>query len=671
MEILLLFICIFVSVFLNLTECFVMVPHKKISVRREEESPNCNSIRRSAAIDASFIDNPEKNKMSKPQQEIKMPNFEGKVIQYFKKAGDRVEAGEPILAVESTASGNSGFRINTDIQASKTGYLAARYKLEGDIVNAQSILAVLVPDQASLSSFSMTPKHGSDSEGGSKSWWSAPYEPGRADPFEAKSSLDSSTIDTITSTPVRSETDDANTDDNNFSSQDGESNVRERPLTRSKPFDAPDPRKGRSSVIHDDRQPDWLALSSPSGGSASIRPSVYASRSIPKNQVSLGSSLPSQSTLGSMNLGENSLPKRSTLSPVSISNRQSYSNDNNIERYQSYDSAQASSLSFQRNNPNRIKNSFNRYNLLSQGKFYNKKTTKRRRRPTNYDIVASTVGGSIWGSSLALGTMMAYPAVDLSMPTFVPPVVLGVLFGGLGYVSSKVDNDAGYSICYIFGFGNGLKYQIQNLVSTTQKAVEKSANAALTLVSTGGSEAPMRVNRVTLKTRDIIQAMEFYSLLGFESKDSFYVEDSRATWLDNIVIGAGRLELIEVKTGGTARALDRVRNKDLLGYMSLTLDVTDLINQNGIPSLSEFLGYLNEKSFGLFGKGLRLAIEPQTRAIGDQVYDIASLYDPDGSLIEIQYQIPERRMPMDHGSLMMINRRQTSGWEDESFVGDN
>ena len=124
---------------------------------------------------------------------------------------------------------------------------------------------------------------------------------------------------------------------------------------------------------------------------------------------------------------------------------------------------------------------------------------------------------------------------------------------------------------------------------------------------------------------------------------------ARATWLENVVVGAGRIELIEVppdmlEQGGTSsrRALDRVRNQELLGWNHMTLDVSDLMQKKGHASLSEFLGYLNEKSYNQFGKGLRLAVEPQKQAIGDRIYDTSFLYDPDGSMIQLQSLTNER-----------------------------
>jgi catechol 2,3-dioxygenase-like lactoylglutathione lyase family enzyme len=659
--------------------CLGLIPSSPI-----KESPRGFLYLYNSLADGGYIDS-ETLKSSDAQQEILMPNFDGKVVQWFKKAGDRVSADEAILSVESIDKGNDGFRINTDIQASNNGYLAVRYKLEGDKVDARNVLATLVSDQASLASFVPT----SDASSQSKSWWASAYQPGRPDPFEAESSLGIADLSTSTSTASVSQS-------SSFSSSASSSTDSTLPATirpsRPDPFQQTpttsdiDKASEKGSIsqsistssisendnlvrsntsFESDEQSSWPAQSAPfyqrqpnrpmdttaasSPGSSSLKPSIFGRN-------------------GSMSLGESTLPNESNLNYDGSNNRQSSpspyffrtsgSDDDNsgtdyVEFLEARGMRDDDVPQYYRGQIEQSRRGQTvRPTLITR--------SRNRTTPSNYDIAASTVGGCLFGGSIGLAGLL-YPEVGLDMSRYLalanldpammnvlPPVLWGMLVGNIGYAGGIADNDVGYSIRHIFGLGNSVKYGLQNLVTSTRQTVEKTANAALRLVS-GKADPPLRVHHITIKTRDIIFAMEFYSLLGFESKNKFRVGQARATWLENVVIGAGRIELIEVPSsmlqegsGGRQRALDRVRNQELLGLNHLTLDVTDVIRKKGLISLSEFLGFLNDTSYELYGKGLRLAVEPQKQAIGDRIYETAFLYDPDGSLIEIQHRTNER-----------------------------
>ncbi|CAJ1934761.1 unnamed protein product [Cylindrotheca closterium] len=268
---------------------------------------------------------------------------------------------------------------------------------------------------------------------------------------------------------------------------------------------------------------------------------------------------------------------------------------------------------------------------------------KNRTPPTKLDIAASTLGGSLLGASIGIAGALN-PELGLNIvgqSAMLPPVLWAAMIGTVGYAGGVADNDAGYSIRHVFSLGSSLKTGIKSFVNSARMTVEKTANEALRMVS-GQEDPPARIHHVTIKTRDLASAMDFYSLFGFESKSKFRIGQTRATWLDNVVAGAGRIELIEVPSDSNRRALDRVRNQELLGWNHMTLDVSDLMWKNGFETLSEFLAYLNEKSFYQSGKGLSLAVEPQKQAIDDHIYDTAFLYDPDGSMIQLQHLTKER-----------------------------
>jgi catechol 2,3-dioxygenase-like lactoylglutathione lyase family enzyme len=666
--------------------CLGLIPSSPI-----KESPRVFLYLYNYLADGGYIDS-ETLISSDEQQEILMPNFDGKVVQWFKKAGDRVSANEAILSVETTGKGNDGFRINTDIQASNNGYLAVRYKLEGDMVDARNVLATLVSDQASLASF----VHSSDVSSQSKSWWASAYQPGRPDPFEAESSLGIDDLSTSTSTSTSAA---SVSQSSSFSSSASSSTDSTLPATirpsRPDPFQqtpttsAIDKASQKRSIsqsisassisdngnsvpsntsFESDEQSSWSAQSAQSAPFYQRQPNRPMDTTAASSPGSPSLKRSIFGRTGSMSLGESTLPNQSNLNYDGSNNRQSSpspyffrtsgpDDDNSGTDYVEF--LEARGMRDDYNAPQYYRGQIEQ----SRGQRVQPALITRSRNrttPSNYDIAASTVGGCLFGGSLGLAGLL-YPEVGLDMSralalanldpammNVVPPVLWGMLVGSIGYAGGIADNDVGYSIRHIFGLGNSVKYGLQNLVTSTRQTVEKTTNAALRLVS-GKADPPLRVHHITIKTRDIISAMEFYSLLGFESKNKFRVGQARATWLENVVIGAGRIELIEVPSsmlqegsGGRQRALDRVRNQELLGLNHLTLDVSDVIRKKGLISLSEFLGFLNDTSYELYGKGLRLAVEPQKQAIGDRIYETAFLYDPDGSLIEIQHRTNER-----------------------------
>jgi len=196
---------------------------------------------------------------------------------------------------------------------------------------------------------------------------------------------------------------------------------------------------------------------------------------------------------------------------------------------------------------------------------------------------------------------------------------------------------------------------------------------------------------VAVKTRDIELAIQFYSLLGFHVETKFVAGPARAAWLlhgnpddnDNdsttTTTLKSRIELIEVPSymlnepeGMKRRALDLTKREELLGLNHFCLDVTNCISKrttatttNGgddslisnindvttktisdssssssssscsLYNLQEWLDDMNQLSISTFGKSLRIALQPTKRIIGRDVYEMAFIYDADGTLVEL------------------------------------
>jgi len=145
-----------------------------------------------------------------------------------------------------------------------------------------------------------------------------------------------------------------------------------------------------------------------------------------------------------------------------------------------------------------------------------------------------------------------------------------------------------------------------------------------------------------------------------------------------------RLELIEVPSyilnepnnQTRKRSFDLFTRQDLLGLNHYALDVTAYISHykqqyrkeqdtrdnddDEYYGLDQFLQQINNQSIKTFGKTLRVALQPEQKVIGSQVYEMAYIYDADGSVIELLRYIKELNQPV------------TSGWEPwdgRGFVG--
>jgi len=173
-------------------------------------------------------------------------------------------------------------------------------------------------------------------------------------------------------------------------------------------------------------------------------------------------------------------------------------------------------------------------------------------------------------------------------------------------------------------------------------------------------------HHVAIKTRNIENAIKFYSLLGFTVESKFVAGPARAAWLlhessstdeENSTNNnpQSRIELLEVPSymlnepeGKQKRAIDLAKREELLGLNHFALDISNNIprpdNDGGaseggtacaLYQLQEWMDDLNALSVEKFGKTLRVALSPIKRIIGRNVYEMAFLYDADGTLVEL------------------------------------
>jgi len=206
------------------------------------------------------------------------------------------------------------------------------------------------------------------------------------------------------------------------------------------------------------------------------------------------------------------------------------------------------------------------------------------------------------------------------------------------------------------------------------------ADAASSFSSTSISQksaisSSIITHHVAIKTRNIERSIKFYSLIGFVVESKFVSGPARAAWLLHTNSNApentssSRIELIEVPSymlnepaGKIRRAIDLTKREELLGLNHVALDVTACIprpdNDKGasadgtacaVYQLQEWMDDLNELSLKTFGKSLRVALSPTKRIIGREVYEMAFLFDADGSLVELLNHSGTLKQDVDSG----------------------
>ena len=182
-------------------------------------------------------------------------------------------------------------------------------------------------------------------------------------------------------------------------------------------------------------------------------------------------------------------------------------------------------------------------------------------------------------------------------------------------------------------------------------------------------------HHVAIKTRNISNAIKFYSLLGFSVESKFVAGPARCAWLlheSNNSQQQSRIELLEVPSymlnepeGKQKRAIDLTKREELLGLNHLALDVTNCIPRPtnddnasvdgtacALYQLQEWMDDLNALSIDKFGKSLRVALSPTKRIVGREVYEMAFIYDADGSLVEV----------LNHSGTLQ-QQEMADGWE--------
>jgi catechol 2,3-dioxygenase-like lactoylglutathione lyase family enzyme len=139
------------------------------------------------------------------------------------------------------------------------------------------------------------------------------------------------------------------------------------------------------------------------------------------------------------------------------------------------------------------------------------------------------------------------------------------------------------------------------------------------------------LHHVSIRTADIFKSMAFYEQLGFRVSDRFTAGYTLACWMER---PGARLELIQIPEPKPAP--DAFHDEHYVGYYHLSFDIAAdgmFDGDEPLRSLPDWLAAFQARLADI-GQQANVLLEPQQQQIGDRLYEVAFLADPDGLAIE-------------------------------------
>ncbi len=135
------------------------------------------------------------------------------------------------------------------------------------------------------------------------------------------------------------------------------------------------------------------------------------------------------------------------------------------------------------------------------------------------------------------------------------------------------------------------------------------------------------LHHISIRTADIHRSIAFYSALGFAMSERFTTGYTLACWLTG---RQSRLELIQIPEPHPAP--DAFYDEHYVGYYHLALDVTS--------EDIDLTSWLNNWKVRLIAQpeysiAPQILLAPHQQQIGDHIYEVAFIADPDGLPIEL------------------------------------
>ena len=134
----------------------------------------------------------------------------------------------------------------------------------------------------------------------------------------------------------------------------------------------------------------------------------------------------------------------------------------------------------------------------------------------------------------------------------------------------------------------------------------------------------MSFHHVSIRTGDIHKSIAFYECLGFSVAERFTTGYTLACWLEGL---GGRIELIQIPQPKPAP--DAFGDEHYVGYYHLSFDLTATT-----PDLNTWLTALTAQLTTSTQTALTVLLTPHQQAIGENVYEVAFIADPDGLPLE-------------------------------------
>ena len=134
------------------------------------------------------------------------------------------------------------------------------------------------------------------------------------------------------------------------------------------------------------------------------------------------------------------------------------------------------------------------------------------------------------------------------------------------------------------------------------------------------------LHHVSIRTADIFRSIAFYEQLGFAMEERFTTGSTLACWMVGL---GGRIELLQIPE--PKPAADAFGDEHYVGYYHLSFEVGTLAK-----SLPDWILGLKTK-LDAIDQPLVVLLAPQQQMIGDRVFEVAFVADPDGLPIEFLY----------------------------------
>jgi len=129
------------------------------------------------------------------------------------------------------------------------------------------------------------------------------------------------------------------------------------------------------------------------------------------------------------------------------------------------------------------------------------------------------------------------------------------------------------------------------------------------------------MHHVSIRTANIHRSLAFYEKLGFTVKERFTTGYTLACWMEGL---GGRVELIQIPEPKPAPEM--WSDEHYVGYYHISFDLSEITTD--LPA------WLNTFKAD-FDHDLQVLLEPTQQMIGDHVYEVAFIADPDGLPLEL------------------------------------